>query len=446
MNRRRQGRARLTRDGGKFDPIYAWYVVTIMLLSNIVSLTDRMLISLLVVPIQQDLALSDTQMGWVMGLAFGLFYSLAGMPLGRMVDRLHRTRLIAIGMLLWSVMTIASGLANSFWELFFARMGVGIGEAVLAPAAWSLVSDLFPLEKRAKALSVVQLGGIVGAGTGYLLGGLIFRVTAASHGVAATTFGPLSPWRIVFMAAAMPGLVLILFVLAIREPRAVARTAPVPIADVVAFLRGEGRTLLPIFLGLAGLMVTVFSVSSWAPTLIARKFHWSSEEIGLALEIAALCGGVPGTLCGGWLTDRAVRAGRPQIYVRLMVAGAVGIMPLLFLLPRIDAALGLIVAIAIFYFVALLPNGVIIAWSQQVAPPRMRGTVGALNILCGNLVGYSGPAIVALVSDRVLGGKQHIGEALAWVSMTAAAFALILFLVYGRPAVALVRRTMLAPT
>jgi MFS family permease len=433
-------------DGRKFDPVYAWYVVVIMLLSNIVSLTDRMLISLLVVPVQQDLNLSDTQMGWAMGLAFGFFYSLAGMPLGRLVDRLHRTRLIAIGMLLWSIMTIASGLANSFWELFFARMGVGIGEAVLAPAAWSLVSDLFPLEKRAKALSVVQLGGIVGAGTGYLLGGLIFRIMAASHGIAGMTFNPLSPWRIVFIAAAIPGLVLILFVLAIREPRAATRIVPVPIAEVVAFLRGEGRSLLPIFFGLAGLMVTVFSISSWAPTLIARKFHWGSEEIGFALGLAALCGGVPGTLFGGWLTDRAVRVGRHQIYAQLMVIGAVGVMPLLFFLPRIGDAHDLIFAIGIFYFVALLPNGVIVAWSQQVAPPWMRGTIGALNILCGNLIGYSGPAIVALVSDRFLGGKQHIGEALAWVSLAAAAFSLVLFVLYGRAAVTLVRRTMLVAT
>ena len=135
-------------------PIYAWYVVIVLLFTMIISLVDRMVISLLVVPIQLELGLSDVDMGWILGVAFGLFYSIMGLPLGTMADRFHRIHLIAAGIFIWSLMTIASGLSESFWALFFSRMGVGVGEAVLGPAAWSLISDLFPPHRRGRALSV----------------------------------------------------------------------------------------------------------------------------------------------------------------------------------------------------------------------------------------------------------------------------------------------------
>ena len=414
-------------EGRKFSLTYAWYVVVVMLLANIISLTDRMVISLLVVPIQGDLHLSDTDMGWVLGIAFGLFYSLMGLPLGRMVDRLHRARLIAGGMLVWSLMTIASGMSDSFWELFFARMGVGIGEAVLAPAAWSLVSDMFPPTTRAKALSVIQLGGIIGASMGYFLGGFVFSLAQSPEVFAGTFFEGLAPWRTVFILAAMPGLVLMFLVFTIREPRGGTKVTAIPLGEVAAYLKGAGRPLLFMFLGLAGLMVTVFSVNAWTPALITRKFGLSSDEIGFYFGLAAFFGGVPGTLAGGWITDRAMRAGWHGVYWTIPLIGAVGIIPLLLMIDRVEEIDILIALVGFFYFVSLLPNGVIIAYTQRASPPRMRGTIGALNILCGNLIGYSGPAAVAFVSDGLLGGKDHIGEALGLVGAAFALMAALLF-------------------
>ena len=421
----------------RFSLIYAWYVVVMMLVANIISLTDRMVISLLVVPIQGDLNLTDTDMGWVMGVAFGVFYSLVGLPLGRMVDRLHRARLIAIGMMLWSLMTVASGLSDSFWELFLARMGVGIGEAVLAPAAWSLVSDMFPPNARAKALSVIQLGGIVGVSIGYLLGGLVFSLAKSPEAFAGTLFDGIAPWRIVFILAALPGLILAFFVFTIREPRNQTHVTPVPLPDVTRYLCGSGRALFPMLLGLACIMVTIFSVNAWTPALITRKFGLSSDEIGFYFGLAALFGGVPGTLAGGWLTDRAMRAGRHDVYWVIPVISAAGIFPLLAFIDHIGAVNQLVLLIGLFYFVALLPNGVIIAYTQRASPPRMRGTIGALNILCGNLIGYSGPATVAFVSDGLLGGKEHIGQAIALVGTAFALTALLLFAINRRKIVTL---------
>jgi MFS family permease len=420
-----------------FSLTYAWFVVVTMLIANVISLTDRMVISLLVVPIQDDLHLADADMGWIMGIAFGLFYSLMGLPLGRMVDRLHRARLIAGGMFIWSMMTIASGLSDSFWELFFARMGVGIGEAVLAPAAWSLVADMFPPNARAKALSVIQLGGIVGVSMGYLLGGMVFSLAKSPEIFAGTLFEGLTPWRTVFILAAIPGLLLMLLVATIREPRAAARVTSVPLSDVTRYLRGSGRALFPVLLGLACIMVTIFSVNAWTPALITRKFGLSSDEIGFYFGLATFFGGVPGTLAGGWLTDRAMRAGRHDVYWIIPVIGAAGVFPLLALIDHVGTVDQLIVLIGLFYFISLLPNGVIIAYSQRASPPRMRGTIGALNILCGNLIGYSGPATVAFVSDGILGGKAHIGQALAIVGGSFALTALLLFTINRRKIVAL---------
>ncbi|MBI3427463.1 MAG: MFS transporter [Acidobacteria bacterium] len=157
------------------DLRYAWYVALVLMLCNTLSFIDRQILGLLVDPIKQDLRVSDTQMGLLQGLAFGIFYTLLGMPMGRIVDRGNRRQLVAAGIFCWSLMTAACALARGFGTLFAARMGVGVGEATLSPSAFSLLSDYFPKERLATALSIFSMGVFFGSGLALIVGGLSAR-------------------------------------------------------------------------------------------------------------------------------------------------------------------------------------------------------------------------------------------------------------------------------
>ena len=144
-------------------PAYAWYVVIVLFIAYTISFIDRQIMSLLIEPIKRDLAISDTQISLLHGFAFAIFYTVLGIPLGRLADRKNRCFIISAGIFVWSLMAGACGLAKSFWFLFMARIGVGVGEASLSPAAYSMISDYFPKEKRGIAISLNSMGVFFGA-------------------------------------------------------------------------------------------------------------------------------------------------------------------------------------------------------------------------------------------------------------------------------------------
>jgi MFS family permease len=198
---------------------YAWYALFVLVLVYIVNFIDRQILSILVGDIKRDLGVSDAQIGFLYGTAFAVFYALFGIPLGRLADSWYRGRLMAMGLALWSSMTALSGFANSFGMLAAARIGVGIGEASASPAAYSMISDSFPKERRATALSIYSSGLYIGGALSLPIGG---AVVAAWNGAYPDSF--LSPlglagWQAAFLAVGIPGLLLALWVLTLREPQ-----------------------------------------------------------------------------------------------------------------------------------------------------------------------------------------------------------------------------------
>ena len=151
------------------NQIYAWYVVSVLTVAYIFSFIDRQILNLLVEPIQQDLNLSDTQISLLQGMAFALFYTLMGIPIARLADVANRRTIIATGVFLWSLMTALCGLTKTFWQLFAARIGVGVGEAALSPPSYSLFSDYFPPGKVTRAIAVFTGGSFLGAGLAYII-------------------------------------------------------------------------------------------------------------------------------------------------------------------------------------------------------------------------------------------------------------------------------------
>ena len=207
-----------------YHPAYAWYVVAVLMLAYVCSFVDRQVLALMVPAVRRDLGISDTQMSLLMGLSFALFYSILGLPIGRLADRSSRRRIIVWGIAVWSVMTALCGAARNYWQLFLARMGVGVGEAALSPPAYSLIADYFPKDRLGTAIGVYSLGIYLGSGLAMMLGGWVTGRVAAAAMWTLPLIGEVRPWQAVFFVIGLPGLLLALWVGTLREPaRAVCR-------------------------------------------------------------------------------------------------------------------------------------------------------------------------------------------------------------------------------
>jgi MFS family permease len=225
---------------------YAWYALFVFVLVYAINFIDRQILSILVGDIKRDLHVSDAQIGFLYGTAFAVFYALFGIPLGRLADSWYRGRLMAMGLALWSSMTAVSGFANSFGMLAAARIGVGIGEASASPAAYSMISDYFPKERRATALSIYSSGLYIGGGLSLPIGGLVVSRWTAAYPDPATAPLGLAGWQAAFIAVGVPGLLLALWVLSLREPQRGASDAlPQPVVRPHAW-REFGRELVAI--------------------------------------------------------------------------------------------------------------------------------------------------------------------------------------------------------
>ena len=199
-------------------PARAWAMVMLLVAAYAIAFVDRQILTLLVEPVKRDLAITDTQFSLLSGLAFTLFYTIMGIPFAWLADRGSRRNLIAVSMTFWSVMTAACGLANSFLTLFLARIGVGVGEAGLSPAAYSMIADSFPPEKRARPLTVYAIGAILGVGLALIIGGAVVHWASSAPPVVLPVIGELKTWQLAFLIVSLPGPLLALLLLPMREP------------------------------------------------------------------------------------------------------------------------------------------------------------------------------------------------------------------------------------
>jgi predicted MFS family arabinose efflux permease len=279
---------------------YRRYVLGLLAVVYTFNYTDRQILAILLQPIKKELLLTDTQLGFLSGMAFALFYVSLGVPIARLADRSHRVNIISVSIFLWSLMTALSGLAASFWHLLLTRVGVGIGEAGCTPPAHSLISDYFAADQRSSALAVYSLGVPVGAFLGMLIGGWV-----------AEWYG----WRNAFFVVGLPGLALAVLVrLSIREPArglADGRSADSQEGDdekaptlgqVLSFLWSR-KTFRHITMGTALLAAGAFASASWIPPFLIRSHGMGLGEVGTWLSLLTLVGGVTGVLAGGYFGD-----------------------------------------------------------------------------------------------------------------------------------------------
>ena len=407
----------------------AWTALAILALANILSYLDRIVINLLVEPIQRDLAISDTQFGLLQGLAFGLFYTAMALPIGRLVDGGPRKPIIAIGVTGFSLFTLVSDLARSFGEMFVARSGVGAGEASGVPTAYSIISDMFPPEKLGRAMSVFTMTAFVGIGLAYIVGGVAIAAVAAWD--APGYLGELAPWRRTFLLVAAPGLVVaLLLILVLKDPeRRGGQDRPkVPLGEVAAHIRSQRRALAFVFAGFSMITMSGYASTVWTPALFIRAYGWSAGEIGVAYGALYLVLGPAGALLAGWLCDRMTARGSRDAPLKVAAWGYLGTGLFGGLAPLMPSGELALAVFAPAMLMATMPYPMAGTAIQLVTPNRMRGQVSALYMLVINLVGLgAGPLVVGLFNDALFTGPEGVRYSLAWVNAVAAplAFALL---------------------
>ncbi len=396
------------------------------------SYTDRQILSLLVEPLRRDLGLSDVQMGLLQGLAFALIYSVAGIPLGRLADKWSRRSILMAGVLIWSLATVGCGLASGFWALFLARVLVGVGEATLAPAAISMIGDLFPPHRRGIAVSIFMMGLCVGAGVALGAGGALLQ--SAEHGTFSILpiVGGFRPWRIVLLALALPGALVIMLLATMREP---ARRGSLEDAamvtstfDALRVLARHGRVVGPMWGAMAFMSAGDFSLLNWTPALLERVYHQSASSVGSTLGLSAVLGGVFGTLMSGLLSDRMARTRGHQYrsYISAVLAvlssGAAAIA-----IERGGAAL-VLGCFTLWTMMSWGAQSAGIAAMQEAIPNEVRGMSIACMAFFNMIFGLTfGTLITAALTEHVFHDPLALGRSLAIVVAPSALAAAALY-------------------
>lgn len=401
-------------------PRQANYALVVFLLAYVLSFVDRQILALMVDPIRQDLGLSDVQIGLLQGLAFAILYAVMGLPFGMLADRISRRRIIAAGVVFWSFATALCGLARSFPMLFLARIGVGVGEAALSPAAHSFLSSAFPREKLGRTMAIYNLGVTGGTGIALIIGGAVVQLIASSGNVHLPIVGELRAWQTAFLAVAAPGLLVMLLVLGTKEPprQIDSRTGKhtVPLGEVFRYLWTNRRIFLSIYLSAGMFGIYGYSLAGWYPALMQRNFGLSAGEAGTILGLAYAVMGSLGLVTGGVLADRLAKKGYFDSNQRVVAwVGAAVVLPatLTPLMPNMTLLVLLMVP-SIFLFYNFF--GCSIASVQLASPPAMRGTNSAIYLMINSFIGLSIGSVAAPLTNEYLFGGADLARSLAVVA------------------------------
>jgi MFS family permease len=375
---------------------YRSYVLIVLVLVYTFNFIDRQIVGILAVPIKSELHLSDSQLGVMGGLAFALFYTLLGIPIARLADRVSRTGIMTVALALWSLMTAVCGLTQNFAQLFLARVGVGVGEAGGVTPAYSLICDYFPVKERARALSAYSFGIPIGSAVGIVLGGFITSIMS---------------WRAAFFIVGLAGLLITpLLKFTVREPERgtldpvrsdADRAAGAPSSRAIVAVLARKPSFWGLSLGASCASMMGYGLFFWAPSFLVRSFHLSLLHASLAYGALVLVGGLLGIWLGGVLADRYGDE-RRGMYAFIPAIAFIATLP--FYVAGV-----LSTTLWISFAVLLVPTALGLAWLgpvltavQHLVPAHMRATASALFLFINNLIGIGlGTTLIGLVSDSM---------------------------------------------
>jgi predicted MFS family arabinose efflux permease len=375
---------------GIFSPAVRNYALSVLVVVYTFNFIDRQILSILLEPIKQDLGLSDSALGMLTGFAFALFYATLGIPIARFADRGNRRNLIALALTIWSGMTALSGLAQNFWHLLLARIGVGVGEAGCSPPAHSMIADYFPAEIRATALGIYSLGIPFGILFGFIAGGWLNEF-----------FG----WRVAFFVVGIPGVLLALLVrYTLREPPRgmaegrVAEAEQPTVMETFQFLWSK-RSFRHMAVG-GGLTAFVgYGVVTWVPSFLIRSYGMSTGDVGTYLGlILGIPGGI-GIALGGYLADR-YGARDTRWYLWVVAVALIACVPLSFGVYLSATAFASLMFLIIPILLGNFYQATTFSQTQGLVSLRMRSVAAAVLLFILNIIGLgAGPQAVGILSD-----------------------------------------------
>lgn len=407
----------------RYSSRYLWYVVFVLTLASALSYIDRQILNVMIGPVKRDLGgISDTQVSLIMGLAFTLFYNALSIPMGRLADSANRRNLMVWGITGWSIMTSLCGMASQYWQLFLARMGVGIGEATLGPAANSTLADLFTRASLPIAIGFVSASPFLGQGLANILGGPLIDYLESVPNVNLPLIGEVFSWQMVFIVVGLPGLLVALLVMTTREPKREGRLsstdAAVPAGEVWAFVKQRGWLFFLMFTAYLGLSTQGFSLFSWLVEYYVRNHGWTRTEIGLTYGTIAMVVGIIGSVFAGWIAGLWIARGRPDATLRIVMWTSLGLLPSATAFTLIsDPHLAIWVLVPVTFLMAM-PSGLMMTTLQAIAPNELRGQMVAFYLLAVNFLSYTfAPSLPAVLSDYVFQSELALGKSISLLAV-----------------------------
>ncbi len=392
----------------------AWYSLWMFVLLFSMSWVDRQILSLLAPSVSKYLGISDTQIGVLFGLGFAVVYALTGLPLAHLIDRRRRVPIVAAGVILWSGCTVASGFAPNFISLLLLRSGVAVGEAVLSPAAISLIADFFPREKRTLPTTIYS-----GTGTVMFTGAFITGAAALQLATMIAGRYGLQPWQLTLIFVGLPGVLLAPLLLAtVPEPQRrndVKSEQFATVAEAVTYFRRECMLYGCLFAGIVAIALINAARAAWIPTLLVRGHHMAATKGGYIYGMAGLTFGLLGVAVWPAVVKIWTNRGRKDSLVTVFAAAMTAGWASFAVVGLTRSTVVLIAAVAIGDFFQAAVAVLVPLLIQLVTPGRMRARAYALYVMAIGLGSALGPALVAFLSDRLFGGPFAIGSGLSLV-------------------------------
>jgi len=395
----------------------AWYAAVFLTIAASLSTIDRQVLSLMIGPIRRDLHISDTQMGVIGGLAYTLLYTFCTLPAAWLADRGSRRAVVTGAMFLWSVMTASCGLAQSFVTLFLARMGVGIGESALAPASYSMLSDLFPKRSLPIALGLLNAAPFIGVGLANILGGALVQHFETAPPVILPIIGAVKSWQFTFILLGLPGVLMALLGrFTLREPARRGRAVsdgyvPLTLAQVAEFVSGRWKFLTLMFVAYICLAIQGWALFFWVVEFLVRERGVPRAQVGLIYGSLAMILGFAGAILSGALASRLLQRGNADTLMKLVIAAVLILGPLAIVMPMAPKPWQIFALLVPITFFMGCPGGLGTTALQFIAPNELKGRIIALYMLVVNCISLMlGPFLGGLISDRIFDGKSLGGS------------------------------------
>ena len=381
---------------------YAWYIVIVLFLTYTLAFVDRGIITFLVDPIRTDFGISDFQFSLLSTLSFSILYTIMGIPLGRLADSRSRRGQLAIGIALWSVMTVLCGKSNSYWALFFSMVGVGIGEACLVPCAYSLIADCFPREKRGLPLNVFSNGIMFGTLVSNICGGLVSHYAFKAGPMVIPLLGHVKPWQLTFILLGLPGIFFVIAMRTIKEPVRKEKKGQADFRATVSYLSKHWKTYGSIIGGTTFGAMTNGAILGWIVPWFQRRYLWDNAQIGPYLGVVSFVFGSLGLLISGALANRYISAGKKAVYIKLMMTAEALVLIPIVLAHVVDNPYWVLWCVGGVIFFGGFSAGLGPASLQTITPNEMRGQVTAICFLILGLVAMNvGAPAVGFITTYV---------------------------------------------